>query len=103
MIVLPLLWQVPKTLHQKFLFPALGHYHVDLDLSVLSVSTLCSQAFFCLNPVPNVYSTTPVEVLLELLLLTRNPSLLVLKIYGEANFLKMLIDVDHDNLRTVLL
>ena len=44
-----------------------------------------------------------VEVLLELLLLTRNPSLLVLKIYGKANFLKMLIDVDHDNLRTVLL
>ena len=34
---------------------------------------------------------------------TRNPSLLVLKIYGKANFLKMLIDVDHDNLRTVLL
>ena len=34
MIVLPLLWQVPKTFHQKFLFPALGHYHVDLDLSV---------------------------------------------------------------------
>ena len=64
---------------------------------------LYCQAFFCLNPVPNVYSTTPVEVLLELLLLTRNPSLLVLKIYGKANFLKMLIDVDHDNLRTVLL
>ena len=38
------------------------------------------------------------EVLLELLLLTRNPSLLVLKIYGKANFLKMLIDVHHDNL-----
>ena len=55
------------------------------------------------NPVSNVYSTTPVEALLELLLLTRNPSLLVLKIYGKANFLKMLIDVDHDNLRTVLL
>ena len=64
---------------------------------------LCSQAFFCLNPVPNVYSTTPVEELLELLLLTRNPSLLALKIYGKANFLKMLIDVDHGNLRTVLL
>ena len=64
---------------------------------------LCSQAFFCLKPVPNVYSTTPVEVLLELLLLTRNPSLLVLKIYGKANFLKMSIDVDHDNLRAVLL
>ena len=64
---------------------------------------LCFEVFFCLNPVPNVYSTTPVEVLLELLLLTRNPSLLVLKIYGKANFLKMLIDVDHDNLRTVLL
>ena len=28
---------------------------------------------------------------------------IVLKIYGKANFLKMLIDVDHDNLRTVLL
>ena len=26
-----------------------------------------------------------------------------LKIYGKANFLKMLIDVDPDNLRTVLL
>ena len=63
---------------------------------------LCSQAFFCLNPVPNVYSTTLVEVLIELLLLTMNPSLLVL-IYGKANFLKMLIDVDHDNLRTGLL
>ena len=42
MIVLPLLWQVPKTFHQKFPFPALGHYHVDLDLSVLSVSTCCA-------------------------------------------------------------
>ena len=29
--------------------------------------------------------------------------MLVLKIYSKANFLKMLIDVDHDNLRTVLL
>ena len=65
--------------------------------------SLCSQAFFGHNPVRNVYSTTPVEVLLELLLLARNPSLLVWKIYGKANFLKMLIDVDHDNLRTVLL
>ena len=64
---------------------------------------LCSQAFLCLNPAPNVYSMTPVDALLELLLLTRNPSLLVLKIYGKANFLKMLTDVDHDNLRTVLL
>ena len=46
MIVLPLLWQVPKTFHQKFLFPALGHYHVDLDLSVLSVSTCALKHFF---------------------------------------------------------
>ena len=60
-------------------------------------------SIFCLNPVPNVYPTTPVEVLLELLLLTRNPSFLVLKIYGKANFLKMFTDVDHDNLRTLLL
>ena len=104
MIVLLLLWQVPKTFHQRFLFPALGHYHVDLDLVVLSFST-CSalKHIFFLNPVPNVYSTTPVEVLLELLLLTRNLSLLVLKIYGKANILKMLIEVDRDNLRTVLL
>ena len=101
MIVQPLLWQVPKTFYQNFLFPALGNYHVGLDLSV---STCCAlKQFFCLNPVPNFYSTTPVEVLLELLLLTRDPSLLVLKIYGKANFRKMLIDVDHDNLRTVLL
>ena len=83
MIVLPLLWQVSKTFQQKFLFPALGHYHVDLELSVLS--------------------TTPVEALLELLLHTSNPSLLVLKLYGKANFLKMLIDVYHDNLRSFLL
>ena len=46
MIVLPLLWQVPKTFHQKFLFPALGHYHVDLDLPVLSVSTCALKHFF---------------------------------------------------------
>ena len=46
MIVLPLLWEVPKTFHQKFLFPALGHYHVDLDLSVVSVSTYCALKHF---------------------------------------------------------
>ena len=103
MIVLPLLCQVPKTFHQKFLFPALGHYHVDLDLSVLSVSTCCALKHCFASIQPNVHSTTPVVVLLQLLLLTRNPSLLVLKIYDKANFLKMLIDVDHDNLRTVLL
>ena len=37
------------------------------------------------------------------IIIAYHPSLLGLKIYGEANFLKMLIDVDHDNLRTVLL
>ena len=57
----------------------------------------------CLNPVPKVYSMTAVDVLLDLLLLTRNPSLLVLIINGKANFLKMLIDVEHDDLTTVLL
>ena len=54
MIVLPLLWQVPKTFHQKFLFPALGHYHVDLDLCVLSVSACCAFTLFSLNPVSSV-------------------------------------------------
>ena len=71
-------------------------------METLFCTLYSDKSIFCLNPLPNVYSTTPVEVLLELLLLTRNPSLLVLKIYGKANFLKMLIDVDHDNLRTVL-
>ena len=54
MIVLPLLWQVPKIFHQKFLFPALGYYHVDLDLSVLSVSTCCAFMDFSLNPVSSM-------------------------------------------------
>ena len=54
MIVLPLPWQVPKTFQQKFLFPALGHYHVDLDLSVLSVSTCCAFMHFLLNPVSSM-------------------------------------------------
>ena len=54
MIVLPLLWQVPKTFHQKFLFPALGHYHVDLDFSVLSVSICCAFMHFSLNPVSSM-------------------------------------------------
>ena len=39
----------------------------------------------------------------RIIMLTRNPSLLVLIIYGKANFLKILIDVDHDNLTAVLL
>ena len=47
-------WQVPKTFHQKFLFPALGHYHVDLDLSVLSVSTCCAFMHFSLKPVSSM-------------------------------------------------
>ena len=47
-------------------------------------------------------SMTVVEAL-KSLLLTRNPSLLVLKVYGKANFLKMLTHVDHGNLRPVLL
>ena len=54
MIVLPRLRQFPKTFPQKFLFPALGHYHVDLDLSVLSVSTCCAFMHFSLNPVSSM-------------------------------------------------
>ena len=78
-------------------------YHADFVCPSKGQTSVVLSSIFCLNPVPNVYSTTPVEVLLELLLVTRNPSLLVLKIYGKANFLKMLIDVHHDNLQTVLL
>ena len=77
-------------------------YHADFVCLSKGQTFVVLSSIFCLNPVPNVYSTTPVEVFLELLFLTRNPSLLVLKIYGKAHFLKMLTDVDHDNLRTVL-
>ena len=76
-------------------------YHADFVC--LSKGQTSVSIIFCLNPVPNVYSTTSGQVLLELLFLTRNPSLLVLKIYGEANFLKMLTYVDYDHLRAVLL
>ena len=56
---LPLLWQVPKTFHQKFLFPALGHYHVDLDFSVLSVSTCCAlKHFFASNGSKRLFHDT---------------------------------------------
>ena len=55
-------WQVPKTLYQKFFFPALEHYHVDLELSVLSVSTSCAFIHFSFNLVPNVSSMTVVKV-----------------------------------------
>ena len=51
MIVLPFLWQVPKTFHQKFLFPALGNYHVDFDLSV---STCCAFMHFSLDLVSSM-------------------------------------------------
>ena len=78
-------------------------YHADLVCLSKGQTSVVLSSIFCFNLDPNVYSTTPVKVLLELLLLTRNPSLIVLKIYGKANFLKMLTDVDHDNLRTVLL
>ena len=77
-------------------------YHADFVCLSKRQTSVVLSSIFCLNPVPNIYSTTPVNILLELLLLTRNPSLLVLKIYGKANFLKMLTDVYHDNLRTVL-
>ena len=80
------------------IFSKLYHAHF-VCLSKGQTSVVLS-SIFCLDPVPNIYSTTPVEVLLELLFLTRNPSLLVLKIHSIVNFLKMLTDVDHDNLRT---
>ena len=76
-------------------------YHADFVCLSKRQTFVVLLSIFGLNSVPNVYSTTPVEVLLELLLLTRNPSLPILKIYGKANFLKMSTDVDHDNLRPV--
>ena len=76
-------------------------YHADLVCPSKGQTSVVLSSIFCLNPVLNVYSTTLMEVLLELSLLTSNPSLLALKIYGKANSFKMLTDVDHDNLRTV--
>ena len=35
-----------KNLSSEVPFPALGNYHVDLDLSVLSVSTCCALKHF---------------------------------------------------------
>ena len=81
-------------------FPSL---HADFVRLSKGQTSVVLSSVFCLSPVPNGYATTPEEVLLALLLLTRNPSLLVLKIYGKANILKMLTDVDRDNLRAVLL
>ena len=73
-------------------------YHADFVCLSKGQTSVVISSIFRLNPVPNVYSKTPVEVLLELVFLTRNPSLLVLKIYGKANFLKMLTDDGHDYL-----
>ena len=53
---------VPNTTHQKFLFPSLGHYYADINLSVLSVSTCCAFKHFSLDPVSNVSSMTVVKV-----------------------------------------
>ena len=74
---------VPKTFHQKFLFSALGHYHVDLDrlVCLLCLDLLCFM-HFSLNPVSSM-TVVKVAIFLESLLLTRNLSLLVLKIYGK--------------------
>ena len=78
-------------------------YHADFVCpSKGQTSVVLSSIFLPQSSAKRLFHDT-VEVLLELLLLTRNPSLLVLKIYGKANFLKMLTDIDHDNLRTVLL
>ena len=78
-------------------------YHADFVCpSKGQTSVVLSSIFLPQSSAKRLFHDTS-GVLLELLLITRNPSLLVLKIYGKANFLKMLIDIDHDNLRTVLL
>ena len=44
-----------KNLSSGVHFPRIiGHYHVDLDLSVLSVSTCCAFMHFLLNPVSSM-------------------------------------------------
>ena len=42
-------------------------YHADIVCPSKGQTSVVLSSIFCLNPVPNVYSTTPVEVLLELL------------------------------------
>ena len=74
---------------------------ISTCLSCLSRLVVLSSTFLPQSSSKRLFHDTSGGIL-ELLMLTRNPSLLVLKIYGKANFLKMLIDVDHDNLRTGL-
>ena len=78
-------------------------YHPDFDRLSKGQTSIVLSSIFCRNPVPNVYFTTPVEEQLESLSLTRDPSWLVLKIYGKSDFLKMSRHLDHDNLRSVFL
>ena len=78
-------------------------YHADFVCpSKGQTSVVLSSIFLPQSSAKRLFHDTS-DILSELLLLTRNPSLLALKIYGKANFLKMLIDIDYDNLRTVLL
>ena len=71
-------------------------HHPDFLCLLKGQTSVVLSSIFCLNSVPNVYFMTPVEVLLELLLL-------VLNISSKSDFRKMLRHFDHDNLRPVLL
>ena len=82
-----------KLYHADFVFPSKGQTSVVLSSIFLPQSS--AKHLF--------HDTSGGTFRIIIAYQDRNPSLLVLKIFGKANFLKMLIDVDHDNLRTVLL
>ena len=56
-------------------------YHADFLCLLKGQTAVVLSSIFYLKSVVNVYFTTPVEILLELLLLTRDPSLPVLNIW----------------------
>ena len=78
-------------------------YHADFICLVKGqISVVLSSIFLPQSSSKRLFHDTSGSTFRIIIAYTRNLSLLVLKIYGNANFLKMLTDVDHDNLRTVL-
>ena len=78
-------------------------YHADFVCPSKGQTSVALSSIFSPQSSPKrLFNDTSGDTFRIIQLLTRNPLLLVLKIYGKANVLKMLID-DHDNLQTVLL
>ena len=75
---------------------------ISTCLSCLSRLVVLSSIFFPQSSSKRLFHDTSGDTF-RIIIAYQKSIMLVLKIYGKANFLKMLIDVDHDNFRTVLL